>query len=408
MTPPTKYQCRRCQATFTLESGEGQRASWWGRGLEPRADGVPGVPFEVLPASPIGWDGPPLAVAHRCTELIRSICDQVPEQPDELETLSLDDALAFAAIGLRRAIPVPEKAERAIAVLHKALAWGEAVDHELQERGDALRKAVDEGWRRMIGNEEKTTAVGNRRTIFGVRSILKSAISRDDRWLEEFAKASAKPVAAPETAVRFTGRIRLDGVEVLLHGVGNTGPVPLDLRLDLRRHSPDGFNWGYSGSGPAQLALALLAAYFRVRVGLNNADAMQSADMRALRIYQRFKNRAISTLQQDSPWELSAAQIDAIVTELEADLPPDVAESFAWAVVRPGTRRARAGGRSLAHLVDVRALEPGSGGFDFNARCGATGLSEWEPGDALNQHCQRCEALQLQDVDRDVVESGDA
>lgn len=23
-------------------------------------------------------------------------------------------------------------------------------------------------------------------------------------------------------------------------------------------HSPDGFNWGYSGSGPAQLALALL------------------------------------------------------------------------------------------------------------------------------------------------------
>lgn len=26
----------------------------------------------------------------------------------------------------------------------------------------------------------------------------------------------------------------------------------------LYNHSPDGFNWGYGGSGPAQLALALL------------------------------------------------------------------------------------------------------------------------------------------------------
>lgn len=28
--------------------------------------------------------------------------------------------------------------------------------------------------------------------------------------------------------------------------------------LKLYPHSPDGFNWGYGGSGPAQLALALL------------------------------------------------------------------------------------------------------------------------------------------------------
>lgn len=30
--------------------------------------------------------------------------------------------------------------------------------------------------------------------------------------------------------------------------------------LKLRRHSPDGFAWGYGGSGPAQLALAILLA----------------------------------------------------------------------------------------------------------------------------------------------------
>jgi hypothetical protein len=34
---------------------------------------------------------------------------------------------------------------------------------------------------------------------------------------------------------------------------------PLTPRLDLWNHSPTGFEWGYGGSGPAQLALALLA-----------------------------------------------------------------------------------------------------------------------------------------------------
>ena len=34
--------------------------------------------------------------------------------------------------------------------------------------------------------------------------------------------------------------------------------LPLEPSLKLRNHSPIGFNWGYGGSGPAQLALALL------------------------------------------------------------------------------------------------------------------------------------------------------
>src|SRR5467141_965015 len=33
---------------------------------------------------------------------------------------------------------------------------------------------------------------------------------------------------------------------------------PLPLHLEARNHSPTGFAWGYGGSGPAQLALALL------------------------------------------------------------------------------------------------------------------------------------------------------
>ena len=34
---------------------------------------------------------------------------------------------------------------------------------------------------------------------------------------------------------------------------------PLPPRLDLWNHSPSGFEFGYGGSGPAQLALAILA-----------------------------------------------------------------------------------------------------------------------------------------------------
>lgn len=33
---------------------------------------------------------------------------------------------------------------------------------------------------------------------------------------------------------------------------------PLPMCLDIRSHSPDGFCWGYGGSGPAQLALAVM------------------------------------------------------------------------------------------------------------------------------------------------------
>lgn len=54
-------------------------------------------------------------------------------------------------------------------------------------------------------------------------------------------------------------------MKVLLRGKGATGEVWLNgNRLCLGRslkvcnHSPTGFAWGYGGSGPAQLALAVL------------------------------------------------------------------------------------------------------------------------------------------------------
>ena len=44
----------------------------------------------------------------------------------------------------------------------------------------------------------------------------------------------------------FSRRVWLDGKELFP-----------DQSLKVRNHSPDGFCWGYGGSGPAQLALAV-------------------------------------------------------------------------------------------------------------------------------------------------------
>ena len=67
----------------------------------------------------------------------------------------------------------------------------------------------------------------------------------------------------------------------------------LDPRYDLVNHSPDGFAWGYTGSGPAQLALAILAG---------NTDAET-----ALTHYQRFKEDVIGKLQGN--WQLTETQV---------------------------------------------------------------------------------------------------
>ena len=73
------------------------------------------------------------------------------------------------------------------------------------------------------------------------------------------------------------------------------GGYQLPPRHDLRNHSPDGLNWGYAGSGPAQLALAVLP------------DALGS-DRRALDHYQAFKRKAIAPLEGDE-WEISQEDV---------------------------------------------------------------------------------------------------
>lgn len=73
--------------------------------------------------------------------------------------------------------------------------------------------------------------------------------------------------------------------------------APLSPAVSQRafNHSPDGFNWGYSGSGPAQLALSLLLL------------AIPDTCM-AIRLHQGFKRDVIAGLP-DTDFELKGSTI---------------------------------------------------------------------------------------------------
>lgn len=83
----------------------------------------------------------------------------------------------------------------------------------------------------------------------------------------------------------------------------NFALIPADP-VDLANKSPTGFAWGYGGSGPAQLALAILAHYL--------AD-----DRKALECYQTFKDAVIAHFDQDKPWTLRPDEIRATLAKLQ-------------------------------------------------------------------------------------------
>lgn len=104
-------------------------------------------------------------------------------------------------------------------------------------------------------------------------------------------------------------RVTPDGTEPLHHVV---------------RHSPTGFGWGYAGSGPAELALAIVCD----RLGLRGAGGTYSpmlvtADDRCVLPeppYQRFKADRIARLPQGESWIIQAAEVDAWLAASGYDL----------------------------------------------------------------------------------------
>jgi hypothetical protein len=69
-----------------------------------------------------------------------------------------------------------------------------------------------------------------------------------------------------------------------------TEPLP-----HIERHSPGGFEWGYAGSGPADLALSILTH----ALGQTQPDTIPPA------LYQQFKDDIVTRLPRDRNWEFS-------------------------------------------------------------------------------------------------------
>lgn len=84
----------------------------------------------------------------------------------------------------------------------------------------------------------------------------------------------------------FQGARNDHGVIVTLNGK----ELEMDISLALRNHSPDGPEWGYGGSGPAQLALAMLLWVLIAP--------------EALALYQLYKFQVISSLPHEG-WTLT-------------------------------------------------------------------------------------------------------
>ncbi|AWM39172.1 hypothetical protein GobsT_25430 [Gemmata obscuriglobus] len=103
--------------------------------------------------------------------------------------------------------------------------------------------------------------------------------------------------------VKYVG-VRTDTGVTVAREDDRGGIHPLAARTDLKNHSPAGFEWGYGGSGPAQLALAVLA------------DALGAE--RALASYQKFKSRVVAKLARTT-WELSRDEVVAWYRQLTAE-----------------------------------------------------------------------------------------
>lgn len=103
-------------------------------------------------------------------------------------------------------------------------------------------------------------------------------------------------------------------------------------RLDIRSHSPTGFEWGYGGSGPAQLALALVA------------DAL-GRRWTIPAIYQRVKELLIAGLPHDG-WALTESEIlAAALTAKEEIRDSDVRRALEQS--RKGMQSSEGGGHDI-------------------------------------------------------------
>jgi hypothetical protein len=113
---------------------------------------------------------------------------------------------------------------------------------------------------------------------------------------------------------RYVGFRTTSGAHVVV--LTAEGSTNLQPRLDLIRHSPVGFDWGRSGSGQAQLALALLAHASR-----DDAFALEHYQLFQHEIIARFPKHRFEITGRQALQMLAFVSMDALEDFHPSELP---------------------------------------------------------------------------------------
>jgi hypothetical protein len=105
--------------------------------------------------------------------------------------------------------------------------------------------------------------------------------------------------------VLYEGRRGKIGAYVIVQSGNGFGPLlPC---TEIVNHSPTGFEWGYVGSGPHQLGLALCV------------DALEGDALRALAVYGIFTQQYVALLSEDG-WTITRDEVRAMIRHIEIEL----------------------------------------------------------------------------------------
>ncbi|HHY79747.1 DUF6166 domain-containing protein [Thermoanaerobacter sp. RKWS2] len=95
----------------------------------------------------------------------------------------------------------------------------------------------------------------------------------------------------------YKGRRGYDGIEVTVFDTDTNEETPLN---HIIKHSPTGFEWGYGGSGPADLALSILTDAAGYKTAQN--------------FYQNFKWEFVANFPYKE-WQLTEEEIRKFLKE---------------------------------------------------------------------------------------------
>lgn len=128
--------------------------------------------------------------------------------------------------------------------------------------------------------------------------------------------------AAPKGNTYKGKVVKYEGIVTITLPSGSEQDLP--LYLAVANHSPTGFAWGYQGSGPTQLALALCLHALSSNEESNKSNWAPTLDQptinRAQLVYQEFKRRKIANIDIDSSWEMTQEEIIAEIIDIEAQV----------------------------------------------------------------------------------------